>query len=77
MKKVKLYTVLTFMFLLPVLADACPLCQAGATKKTQKAYEETTALLALIPILGGGGITYWLYSMVKKNKKDDEQGMAQ
>ncbi len=66
MKKKYLILVLyTALWILPVVTEACPLCQAGATKKTQKAYEETTALLALLPILGGGGIFYWLYS---KNK---------
>jgi len=78
MKRIRAYVVLAGMFVLPVFIDACPLCQAGATKKTQKAYEETTAILALIPILGGGGISYWFISKARKNRKeDDEQGMAQ
>jgi hypothetical protein len=29
---------------------ACPLCQAGATKKTQSAYLGTTVLLMSVPI---------------------------
>jgi hypothetical protein len=76
MRSVRVYTALIALFVLPAFVKACPMCQAGATKKTQTAYEETTAILALIPILGGGGISYWFYSKVKKNKKEDEQGMA-
>ena len=78
MKNIRVYIVLAAIFVLPNLVNACPLCQAGATKKTQKAYEETTAILALIPILGGGGISYWFISKARKNKREDnEQGMAQ
>jgi len=66
MKTVKVLIVLMGIYLAPILSSACPLCQAGATKRTQKAYEETTAILALLPIVGGGGIFYWLYSRSKK-----------
>ena len=58
--------VLVGLWTAPAITNACPLCQAGATKKTQKAYEQTTALLALIPLIGGGGIFYWMYSRSKK-----------
>ena len=40
--------------------SACPLCQAGATKKTQAAYLDTTFLLMSIPIVGGGIFFFWL-----------------
>jgi hypothetical protein len=59
-----------FLFLalctLPFFVKACPLCQAGATKRSQKAYNETIVLLASLPLIGGGGIFYWLYSKRKK-----------
>ena len=66
MKKFKVLIIFIGIYLSPVFSSACPLCQAGATKRTQKAYEETTAILALLPIVGGGGIFYWLYSRSKK-----------
>ncbi len=54
------------VMLLSASAQACPLCQAGATKRTQKAYEETTAILALLPLLSAGGIYYWIRKQGKK-----------
>jgi hypothetical protein len=45
---------------------ACPLCQAGATKKTQSAYIQTTILLMCIPIIGGGGLFFWLRKKYRK-----------
>jgi hypothetical protein len=58
---------------LPALSDACPLCQAGATKRTNKAYTEVTAFLALLPIIGGGGIFYWLHAKSKKSDTEVEK----
>ncbi|MEI6817754.1 MAG: hypothetical protein WCL14_14205 [Bacteroidota bacterium] len=56
------------LFLLPVLAHACPLCQGGGTTKdTVTAYKGITALLALIPIIGGSALFYWLYVKYKNN----------
>ena len=66
MKKNKIISVLFAVLLFSVAADACPLCQAGATKRTQKAYEETTAILALLPLLSAGGIYYWIRKQGKK-----------
>lgn len=66
MKKNGIILVLFTAMLFAVSADACPLCQAGATKRTQKAYEETTAILALLPLLGAGGIYFWIRKNGKK-----------
>lgn len=68
MKTLRIYTLFIMLAFLPALSDACPLCQAGATKRTQKAYKETTALLALLPLVGAGSIFFWLYSKYKKNQ---------
>ena len=74
MKKSKLILiVLAAVFILHVTASACPLCQAGATKRTQKAYEQTTALLALLPILAGGGIGFWLYNKTKHSGQNEQK----
>jgi hypothetical protein len=67
MKKCKLLLILYPLLALPVLTQACPLCQAGATKRSQKAYNETIILLASLPLVGGGSIFYWLYTK-KKNE---------
>jgi hypothetical protein len=66
MKMNKIFGVLFAIMLFTLAADACPLCQAGATKRTQKAYEETTAILALLPLLSAGGIYYWIRKQGKK-----------
>lgn len=67
-RKYLILTIFTAIYFLPVASNACPLCQAGATKRTNKAYKEVTAFLALLPIIGGGGIFYWLRS----GSKDEE-----
>ena len=41
-------------------AIACPLCQAGATKKTQSAYLDSTFLLMFTPLIAGGFLFFWL-----------------
>ena len=70
--RVKYLLLFLVLLALPILTVACPLCQAGATKRTASAYKETTALLALLPIAGGGGIFYWLYSKGREaGKKKD------
>ncbi len=62
MKKIRYFLFLGAVSLLPLSALACPLCQAGGTKRTQKAYNETTLLLALLPITGTGAILLWMRS---------------
>jgi hypothetical protein len=52
---------LGYQFLaLGCLVSACPLCQAGATQKTQSAYLNTTVLLMSVPIISGGILFFWL-----------------
>jgi hypothetical protein len=46
-------------------ASSCPLCQAGATKKTQAAYLDSTFLLMLLPIISGAVLFFWLRSKYK------------
>ena len=72
MKRFRPTILLIAILALPLISDACPLCQAGATKRTQKAYVQTTILLALLPLAGGGGIIYWFLSKAKKLKKDQD-----
>jgi len=47
---------------------ACPLCQAGATKKTQSAYLNTTFLLMSVPIISGGILFFWLKAKYGKGE---------
>ncbi|HTB31570.1 MAG TPA: hypothetical protein VK808_06065 [Bacteroidia bacterium] len=47
---------------------ACPLCQAGATKKTQSAYLNTTVLLMSVPIISGGILFFWLKAKYGKGE---------
>jgi hypothetical protein len=72
MKSYKSKILLLAICALPILGSACPMCQAGATKRTQKAYLQTTAILALIPLLGGGSIFYWFYSKGKKLNEENK-----
>ena len=48
-------------------AAACPLCQSGDgyTQETISAYKGITLLLALLPIIGAGGIFTWIYRRQK------------
>ena len=55
--------------LFSIEANACPLCQGGAAKDTAFAYKGITLFLALLPILGAGGIFYWI--KIKSNKIKD------
>jgi hypothetical protein len=71
MKRWKFFIVV-LLLVLPFVVQACPLCQAGATKRTQKAYNETIILLASLPLVGGGGIFYWLYSK-RKHSNDSHK----
>jgi hypothetical protein len=59
---------LSAIILFPAIADTCPLCQGGATKKTTSAYEGITLLLGLMPIIGGCGIFYWIHAKNKQIK---------
>ena len=47
---------------------ACPLCQAGATKKTQSAYLDSTFLLMSLPIISGGALFFWLRAKYKSGE---------
>jgi hypothetical protein len=69
MKRYKSLLIMIAICAMPFFADACPLCQAGATKRSQKAYNQTIILLACMPLVSGGGIFFWLYS---KKKHEDE-----
>jgi len=59
--------------LAPMLTVACPLCQGGQgiSKETIFAYKGITLFLALLPILGSGGIFYWIYLKNKMAGKDE------
>lgn len=45
---------------------ACPMCQGEAKENTAVAYKAVTAFLALLPIIGGCSIFYWIF---KKNRE--------
>ncbi len=61
-------------FLLPFLSEACPMCQGGTSKDTIFAYKGITLFLALLPVLGGGGIFYWIYLRSKKAESEQNKG---
>ena len=71
MRKINHIFILIFVLLifLPAIADACPLCEGSGTKQTDFAYKGITLFLLLLPILGCGGIFYWMYL---KNKNIEE-----
>lgn len=71
MKKYRTLMVIVAFFIVPFFVSACPLCQAGATKRSQKAYNQTIILLACMPLVSGGGIFYWLYSKRKQQDKEE------
>jgi len=54
------YILVIFSFFIFHFSFSCPLCQAGATKKTQSAYLNTTVLLMSVPIISGGILFFWL-----------------
>lgn len=54
---------------LPLLADACPMCQGDTKGRTVKAYKGITLALALMPIAGSAGISYWIYNKYKQVRK--------
>ena len=64
MKKIFPILIFILVLFLPAIASACPLCQGGQgySKASISAYKATTAFLLLLPIIGGGGIFYWIYS---------------
>lgn len=45
---------------------ACPLCQAGGTKKTQSAYLDTVVLLISVPVISGGILFFWIKAKYNK-----------
>lgn len=70
MKKKHLSLILFLViFLVPVIAHACPMCQGGPSKDTIFAYKGITLFLALLPIVGAGGIFYWIYLRSKNIKE--------
>lgn len=58
------------LFLSCRLLSACPLCQGGdgISLETIHAYKSVTLFLALLPILGGAGIFYWIYKRYQQPK---------
>ena len=69
------YSILfVFIFSLPLVAPACPLCQGGQGYSNDSifAYKAMTLFLALLPILGCGGIFYWIYCKYKRIERDPE-----
>lgn len=65
------FVIFLAIFLLPLMVGACPMCQGGPSKDTVLAYKGITLFLALLPILGGGGIFYWIY-LRSKNLKENK-----
>lgn len=67
-KRLFLFLILSVILLSPSIADACTMCQgaSGYSKATVNAYRGITLLLAFLPILGGGGLFYWIYKRYKK-----------
>lgn len=51
---------------LPYFANACPMCQGDTKGRTVKAYKGITLMLALMPIVGSAGISYWIYNKYKQ-----------
>ncbi len=68
-KQIKSVLLLVTIFALPFMSGACPLCQAGGTKRTQKAYNQSTLLMALLPITGTGAILFWMRAKRKQMEK--------
>ena len=64
-----LLLIIFFIALVPVLADACPMCKGGGTRQTAFAYKSITAMLASLPLLMGGGIWWWINSKLKSKNK--------
>lgn len=54
---------------LPFFAHACPMCQGDTKGRTVKAYKGITLALALMPIAGSAGISYWIYNKYKQVRK--------
>jgi hypothetical protein len=70
-KYLKIFSIIIIaaFLLLSSMTNACPLCQGGGySKKTTKAYKQVTLFLGLLPIVGAGGIFYWIYK--KKTNSD-------
>lgn len=45
---------------------ACPMCQGKSEGNVITAYKAVTAFLALLPIIGGCSIFYWIF---KRNRE--------
>lgn len=66
----KKYLIFLAVFLFPLIVGACPMCQGGPSKDTILAYKGITLFLALLPIIGVGGIFYWVYIRSKRIKEN-------
>ncbi len=69
MQKKNIVSILVLVVIVaaPFIIKACPLCQGGGTSpETIRAYKGITLLLALLPVLGGGILFYWIYTKIKK-----------
>lgn len=53
MKKTIPIIFISAIMLLPLFADACPMCQGGASQEKLNAYLLTTAILGALPIVMG------------------------
>lgn len=70
MKKQLRFFILFIAFLLvPVISNSCPMCQGAPSNDTIFAYKGITLFLALLPIIGAGGIYFWIYLRSKKIKE--------
>lgn len=68
MKNIIKYTVLFFLLLSTIFANACSVCSGNFTTEEIKAYTIATGILAILPIIGMFGLFFWLF---KKYKNTD------
>ncbi|MBX7153655.1 MAG: hypothetical protein U0Y96_06080 [Candidatus Kapaibacterium sp.] len=68
MKNIPVLILVMAFVLHPEVLTACPLCQGGqgVSQQTIAAYKGITLLLALLPVVGAGGIFYWIYNKYKR-----------
>lgn len=72
-KKNYIFLIILYAVVFPAIANACPLCQGGGTTKdTITVYKGITLFLALLPILGAGGIFWWIKRQYNRTTPSEE-----
>lgn len=56
-----------FFLWLSRVADACPLCFSVKVGNNRIAYQVTTLILMLLPVLLVLGLAWWIRNLLKKN----------